>query len=327
LAFDAAQGRLWVVCRSCTKWNLVPFDTRLETIDACERIFRDTRTRFSTDHIGLARARDGMDLVRIGAPQRPEFASWRFGSQYRRRRRQTIAISSAGAAAGVAVLFGMHTLGALSVGMVGSFWQVPRLGWQAAQDYRRRVWVKLPDLAKPSKLRRSQLESAHLDMSGREMQLRFRHPGVLRGKSSPVTVAGPEVRLLMRRITAALNDTAGSTTHLTDAIHRLESGRMEEWLRQSANEAQVTKPGRNRMDGDPKDRWEGFGSPALRLRGLQSSDRLAVEMWLSEEDEAKALAGELALLERQWKEAEQLAKIADSLAVSDDVERDSRLSS
>ncbi len=93
VAFDAGQGRLWVVCRSCAKWNLVPFDTRLETIDACERIFRDTRTRFSTDHIGLARARDGMDLVRIGAPQRPEFASWRYGAQYKRRRMQTMAMA------------------------------------------------------------------------------------------------------------------------------------------------------------------------------------------------------------------------------------------
>ena len=39
VVFDSAKGRLWVVCRSCAKWNLVPFDTRLETIDACERIF------------------------------------------------------------------------------------------------------------------------------------------------------------------------------------------------------------------------------------------------------------------------------------------------
>ena len=59
IAFDAAQGRLWVVCRSCEKWNLVPFDTRLETIDACERLFCDARLRFSTDNIGIARLREG----------------------------------------------------------------------------------------------------------------------------------------------------------------------------------------------------------------------------------------------------------------------------
>ena len=71
LAFDAAQGRLWVVCRHCAKWNLVPFDSRLESIDACERLFRDTPTRYSTDNIGLARVKEGLELVRIGPAIRP----------------------------------------------------------------------------------------------------------------------------------------------------------------------------------------------------------------------------------------------------------------
>jgi hypothetical protein len=57
----------------------------------------------------------------------------------------------------------------------------------------------------------------------------------------------------------------------------------------------------------------------IPLAALGAADRLAIEMWLSEEDEAKALAGELALLERQWREAEELAAIADSLAMSEHV--------
>jgi hypothetical protein len=47
LAFDAAQGRLWVVCTLCARWNLVPFEQRLEAIDDCERHFRMARARFS----------------------------------------------------------------------------------------------------------------------------------------------------------------------------------------------------------------------------------------------------------------------------------------
>ena len=82
LAFDADKGRLWVVCASCGKWNLVPFDTRLESIDACERLFRDTRTRYSTDNIGMAKVGDGLTLVRVGKALRPEFASWRYGSSH-----------------------------------------------------------------------------------------------------------------------------------------------------------------------------------------------------------------------------------------------------
>ena len=99
IAFDAAQGRLWVVCRHCARWNLVPFDTRLETIDAAERLFRDTRTRYSTDNIGLARVPEGLELVRIGAALRPEFAAWRYGDSFGRRRRRAVLGMGAGVAA------------------------------------------------------------------------------------------------------------------------------------------------------------------------------------------------------------------------------------
>ena len=55
LAFDPARGRLWVLCARCGRWNLSPLDERWEAIDECDRLFRGTRLRFSTDNIGLAR--------------------------------------------------------------------------------------------------------------------------------------------------------------------------------------------------------------------------------------------------------------------------------
>ena len=91
LAFDQRRGRLWVVCRKCEKWNLTPLEERWDAIEACERLFRDTRKRVSTDNIGLARLTEGLELVRIGEPQRPEFAAWRYGDQFGRRRpRRTV---------------------------------------------------------------------------------------------------------------------------------------------------------------------------------------------------------------------------------------------
>src|SRR5690606_25239676 len=88
VAFDSRVGRLWVICRRCGKWNLVPFDTRLESIDTCEQVYRETATRYSTGEIGLARHREGLELIRIGPAMRPEFVAWRYGEQYRRRRRK-----------------------------------------------------------------------------------------------------------------------------------------------------------------------------------------------------------------------------------------------
>src|SRR5688572_16251896 len=88
LAFDPAKGRLWVVGGACERWNLTPLEERWEAIEQCERLFRDTRLRVSTDNVGMARLREGLALVRIGAPQRPEFAAWRYGDQFGRRRQR-----------------------------------------------------------------------------------------------------------------------------------------------------------------------------------------------------------------------------------------------
>jgi hypothetical protein len=59
LAFDPANGRLWVICRSCERWNLSPLDERLEAIDVAEKLYRDSRLKVSTDNIGLARLNEG----------------------------------------------------------------------------------------------------------------------------------------------------------------------------------------------------------------------------------------------------------------------------
>ena len=57
------------------------------------------------------------------------------------------------------------------------------------------------------------------------------------------------------------------------------------------------------------------------LPNLSAPVRLAVEMAVNEENERYALEGELALLELEWKEAEEIAAIADKLLVPEDVER------
>ena len=117
VAFDPANGRLWVVCCACVRWNLVPFDTRLEIIDACERIFRETRTRFSTDNIGLARHREGLELIRIGAALRPEFASWRYGQEHQQRRRSSsgLGADAVGALNWIITTFSGGSFGSLSI--------------------------------------------------------------------------------------------------------------------------------------------------------------------------------------------------------------------
>src|SRR5690606_20626769 len=127
LAFDAARGRLWVVCRKCERWNLTPLEERWEAVEEAERLYRDSRRRMATAEIGLARLADGTDLVRIGEPLRPEFAAWRYGDQFGRRRvRQTII-----AGAGVVALGGLAVGGAAMGVAVGAFgWMLSQAGHQ-----------------------------------------------------------------------------------------------------------------------------------------------------------------------------------------------------
>src|SRR5688572_32096240 len=99
LAFDAAKGRLWVVCRSCERWNLTPVEERWGAIEECERQFSETRVRVSTDNIGLAKLREGLELVRIGSALRPEMAAWRYGDQFGRRRRKHLIYTGVGISA------------------------------------------------------------------------------------------------------------------------------------------------------------------------------------------------------------------------------------
>ena len=108
LAFDAAKGRLWVVCRKCRRWNLTPLEERWEAVEDCERLFRETKLRTSTEHIGIARHPEGLELVRIGKPLRPEFAAWRYGDQFKRRLRLAVAGGVVAGAGGVA-LVSCHT--------------------------------------------------------------------------------------------------------------------------------------------------------------------------------------------------------------------------
>ena len=115
LAFDAAKGRLWVVCRKCERWNLTPLEERWEAIEECERAFRGTRLRVSTDEIGLARLKEGLELVRIGDPQRPEMAAWRYGDQFGRRRRRQYLI-----AGGVVLVASTVVVAGPVMGMIGA---------------------------------------------------------------------------------------------------------------------------------------------------------------------------------------------------------------
>ena len=301
LAFDAAKGRLWVVCKKCERWNLTPLDERWEAIEECERAFRDTRVRLSTDNIGLAKLKEGLVLVRIGEPLRPEFAAWRYGDQFGRRRKRAILWT----AAGTAVVGGLAA-GAVAIGVSGViFAQLPNF-----LNARTRVRIRTAG-GKVLKLRRPELLKARIlpDVRNQGWSLYVKHS---RGE---MTFEGEEAVRVAALVLPKLNVMAGSKRTIADAVTAIEA----------AGDPEAYLAGLPQLVGRSRDAQPYYGRPLFPgkpgvIHRLPAPTKLAIEMALHEEQERVALAGELLTLEEAWREAEEVAAIADNLLVPKEVE-------
>ena len=313
IAFDAAKGRLWVVCRKCERWNLTPLEERWEAIEDAERAFRTTRVRVSTDNIGMARLRDGTDLVRIGAPMRPEFAAWRYGDQLGRRRRRAIALGGVGAVAAVAAA-PLAAPAALSAfwsagGIFMSGWMSAgvRLPYEAAKDWVTqervvaRVVVPAADGERTIAVRARDLRaSTMLPLEGRDEahapRLLLAHDG---GKTE---LSGPTAARALGVLLSRANQWGASRGQVRAAVQAIEArGDAAGWMRLASRRS-------SRPYGRVMSEWRRVGAFSLT-----PVERLAVEMALHEAQERAILEGELQHLSLAWERAEEIAAIADRL--------------
>ena len=289
LAFDAARGRLWVVCRKCERWNLTPLEERWEAVEDCERIFRNTRVRVSTDNIGLARHPEGLTLVRIGEPMRPEFAAWRYGDQFGRRRRKTILYGAAGLAVFGGIMIGGGAAGVLSGFMLsqsGNFVNI----WMNS-----RTLVKLhPDGGRTIKLKRQDLLGTRVRPADDDLGFRVQ---VRKGKRK-TWHEGPEARRFASAILPRMNSMGGTKETVRHAVDEIEA---------------IGHPERFLLDIADGDRFQDRKGVPGYINKMPRPTKLALEMALHEEQERRALEGELWLLEQAWREAEEIAEISDNL--------------
>src|SRR5437763_843315 len=212
LAFDAAKGRLWVVCRKCERWNLTPLEERWEAIEECECLFTSTRLRVSTDNIGLAKLREGLELVRIGSALRPEIASWRYGDQFGRRRVRHLLLSGAGiAAVGGLVVLGPIT-GVIAGGGWGT-WQIVSNLHRAYQNRRVRARLRLPDSDVVIPVRKKQLEKTAMVHVNGDWGLR-----VPRSKADPVIYEGAAALHAASKLLPAINESGARAGQVQSAV-------------------------------------------------------------------------------------------------------------
>jgi hypothetical protein len=315
LAFDAVKGRLWVVCRKCERWNLSPLEERWEAIEECERQFRGTTLRVSTDQIGLARLKEGLELVRIGQPQRPEMAAWRYGDQFGRRRKRHYAMIAGGVAvAGVIVVAG-PVLGLVSGVAINPLWQFVNAG-RGIYRYRTFVNVPTPDgtflrtrLADLNRVRLSFVQGEVVievpTPTGQFVTPWYRYQT---GRTMRELTGDAAIRAagaLLPRI----NQSGGNQSQVQRAVSILEENPApEKVFTRALGSIERTS------------RWNTGRHGASTLHKLPLHTRLALEMAAHEDAERRALEGELHVLEAAWRNAEEIAKIADDMFVPESVE-------
>jgi hypothetical protein len=290
------------VCAKCGRWNLTPLEERWEAIEECEKQYRATFTRSSTDQIGLGRVKEGTDLIRIGAPLRPEFAAWRYGRHFKRRRRHTQILYGAGLVsyAGLAFVGGplsplMPSVISLVLGVMFKQAETRRaqslITRQAEEAFSRRIWKHesigiriIPGEGGQAWGLRFALDGKFLDFHGQDAL----HTSHLIAPAINVKGARPsDVNVAVRDI-----EIAGSADRYFSKI--LKFGQSKGWHYTGINE-------------------------------YPEHMRLAFEMAAHEETERAAMDGELTQLENDWRDAEEIAAIADNLflpkAVNDFIDR------
>lgn len=333
VAFDGVRGRLWAVCARCARWNLAPIQERWEAIEDAERLFRDARMRAQSENVGLARLRDGTRLVRIGAAPAGELAVWRYGTQLARRHARssrTRLLVPAVVLTGVA----MYTVSPLFFPAMVLVNLAPTFA--AVQRHRRakRVAHRVPAEASPGGralyLRWRDLAHAQTRLDARgEPELVLRSDASWAAYATPVTLSGPHARLVLSKALLGINRTGalpGAVDHALDMIS--EAGGADGFVRRVAADGWAL--GRDDVALDealPTFRAMGramnpFAGPRPGRPTLPVPERqlyadparaIALEMALHEAAEREALDGELAGLEEMWRQAEQVAAIADRL--------------
>ncbi|MGV3710930.1 MAG: hypothetical protein ACO1Q7_19055 [Gemmatimonas sp.] len=348
LAYDGATGRLWVICASCGRWNLSPLETRWEAIEDAERLFRSTKVRVATENIGMAKLRDGTELVRIGKPPRIELATWRYGRALINRYRRKLLSDAPGAALAVgtfvgvfAIPIGMYTapsyalaLGTgvvLNAGLVGS-------GMINSWKSRRQIIATVLDSAgRPLYLTHRDACEATLiptqHMFDWRLQIRrntqvpggpiARALGVrekLTATETTVSLSGDVAIRALATLLPRVNNMGANKAILSSALDTLNAAPNQQYLLHLASTSQVNKvveyrPTEKRtFRGHEYRKFEPHTVDGIaQLDALPAHLAFALEMSLHAESERRAMEGELAELERQWQDAETIGKIADDM--------------
>lgn len=178
-----------------------------------------------------------------------------------------------------------------------------------------------PDPGRPSSMLRSRATVSSATPSDASLRFRLR----LEHSTGTKILYGDDAMRAAAQLLPAVNRFGGSGKKVQEAVGLLE---------EAGNPAGVLLRAQEQfgfVTGEKRPKYNKKGTVPIQkvpgaLHTLPLIQRLAIEMALHEESERRAMDGELAELERAWREAEEVAKISDDMFVSSSVnERLSRM--
>lgn len=290
-AFDGWKSRAWVICQRCARWNLTPFDERLEVIAALDRMAAGGRVAATTEQVALIRV-GPYDVVRVGQPPRVEMATWRYGERIKARQREKMKVVVPVAIAVVGLTVAVNIAAG---GSMGAFMgQIPNLSNSIYMGIvgNRKIPIESPICAR----------------CGSVMVLRNRHvkeARLQRGSRTDLALL-----LMCRRCKGE-----GALLEGTDAQAALRGGLTYQNLRRSSKLKKKASEAATQVDA--------YGGAELflarqamreaKVGTYKGAEALALEMAIDEQLELREL-------EQQWHAAEEIADIADNLLVDPAVE-------
>lgn len=293
VACDPTRGRLWLICRACSRWSLVPMESRWEALEELEKLVADQGRLLSrTDNVALLRA-GPLEIVRVGDAELREEAWWRYGRELGRRRERYRKLSTAGTVAAAATIAGSWATGGMSFVAAWLVWdRLPGLVTGGARLLRfgRTAWRGGGECERCGtaieRVRYADGDGLVLRSEGESVAIRVVCP-CCGETGGGFPIGGQDANRTLRRILAHHHFAGASEGRVDKAARLIEAAGGTGKL-----------PSRILRHATPLHRVGRVG-------------RVALEIAVHEEHERRLLSMAVAELEAHWRKEEELARIMD----------------
>lgn len=310
IAFDTRTGRLWVICRRCRQWNLVPLEERWEALEECERVTATADVRAPGNAIGLARTARGLELLRVAGHSSTDIANWRYARRFSHRRFALAWIATALAA--IAVLLGVRA-GIETASAATGVYVTAIAGGSLAYWWRQlpRVWLSIREPARGKRIWPWQIGQVRLARFNKE-----RRPTLLVPDGAEERrLHGDDVARVLAGLLSKLNGADCVGVDIDDAVREVEKAESASRRRQRDGDEGGS------ADGAPLSPWEHIAQRFhhVAIADIDPTTRVALEMAVIEELEHNALAAKSEALGAGLAAEAEIASIADDLLMPSEI--------